>query len=416
MKQQTSKAPTRHNYVILGQFLKLIPRNIIEQTAREFGLDKQVRTYSVYSHLAGMLFAQIAHVLSLNDLCDHFRLKEKAIAAFGVTPPSRNNLSHANATRSAEFMNALFWRVLAHLFAINQSFQKNHLGKNKLLHRFKVKVHAIDSSVLELVANCMDWAKHRRRKAAAKLHMNLDQKNFLPSFVIVDVAREHDASRARELCANLSAGEIVVCDRGYIDFDHLFDLDQREVQWVTRAKSNMQYEVVKELSPKGNTKIIRDEVIRLTGKKSGDKKFANWEMRRVEAWVKVNEVEQVMVFLTNNMQWAASSVCNLYRSRWDIEVFFKQIKQTLKLSGFLGYSANAIRWQVWSALLVYVLLRYLGHLSDWSHSFSRLFTAFRSAMWERMDLLYLLERYGTAGGSYRLLGALHQAWLKGFEP
>ena len=116
------------------------------------------------------------------------------------------------------------------------------------------------------------------------------------------------------------------------------------------------------------------------------------------------------------MGWSARSVCDLYRARWEIEVFFKQIKQTLKLSSFVGYSANAIRWQVWTALLVYVLLRFAAHPSNWGHSFTRLFTVVRAAMWERLDLLGLLRSYGTAGGSFRMPGSMHSSWLPGFEP
>ena len=123
-----------------------------------------------------------------------------------------------------------------------------------------------------------------------------------------------------------------------------------------------------------------------------------------------------MVFITNNEEWAAGSVCDLYKARWEIEVFFKQVKQTLRLSGFWGYSANAIRWQVWTALLVYVLLRFAAHLSQWAHSFTRLFAVVRAALWERLDALGLLRSYGTAGGSFKLLGAAQQAWLPGFRP
>ncbi len=121
-----------------------------------------------------------------------------------------------------------------------------------------------------------------------------------------------------------------------------------------------------------------------------------------------------MVFLTNNLEWSPRTVCELYRRRWDIEVFFKQVKQTLKLSNFLGHSANAVRWQVYAALLVYVLLRFYAYLSAWGHSFTRLFTVVRSALWERFDLLKLLGSYGTAAGRMRVLGALDQAWLPGF--
>lgn len=139
-------------------------------------------------------------------------------------------------------------------------------------------------------------------------------------------------------------------------------------------------------------------------------------MRRVEAWVQVDGQWREMVFITNNQQWSPRSVCDLYRRRWDIEVFFKQVKQTLKLSSFLGHGANAVRWQIYAALLVYVLLRYMAHLSEWGHSFTRLFTVARSALWERIDLLALLKSYGTASGRFTFLGSLDQAWLPGFKP
>jgi IS4 transposase len=120
-------------------------------------------------------------------------------------------------------------------------------------------------------------------------------------------------------------------------------------------------------------------------------------------------------FLTNNFDWGLRSVCDLYRRRWNIEVFFKQVKQSLKLGSFLGHSANAARWQVYTALMVYVLLRYMAHLSEWGHSFTRLFAVVRSTVWEPRDLLALLKSYGTASGRFRVLGALNQAWLPVFS-
>jgi hypothetical protein len=262
---------------------------------------------------------------------------------------------------------------------------------------------------MQLVANCMDWAKHRRRKAAAKMHLRLDLHSFLPSFAIVDTAAHHDNRRAREVCAGVCAGEIVVFDKAYVDFFHLSELGGRGVWWVTRAKDNLTYRAVKNLA-KGHENIIKDQVVALQGKHKG------LRLRRVEAWVEVDGEWRVMLFLTNNLAWSPRSVCDLYRRRWDIEVFFKQVKQSLKLSGFLGHSANAVRWQVYAALLVYVLLRYMAHLSEWGHSFTRLFAVARSALWERLDLLDLLKSHGTASGRMRVLGALQDAWLPGFEP
>ena len=409
--------PARHHINVLGQMLKFIPRDIIHKTAKETGVDLKARSYSVRSHLGTMVFVQLAHALSLNDVCDWLRLKARAIAAFGLTPPSRNNLSNSNKVRDAKFPELVFWRTLAHLQHCDASFGRQRPGGNagrSLLHRFKVRIHAVDSTVMELVANCMNWAKHRRRKAAAKMHLRLGLNSFLPTFAIVDTAGEHDNKRAREVCAGLEEGEVVVFDKAYVDFEHLHDLDARDVQWVTRAKDNLRYRAVCNLPVKKGGKVVKDQIVKLTGAKF--KHLACWTLRRVEAWVAVDGELRLMVFITNNTAWSTSSVCDLYRARWDIEVFFKQVKQTLKLGDFLGHSANAIRWQVWTALLVYVLLRFAAHIGRWGHSFTRLFAVVRAAMWERLDLVGLLRSYGTAGGSFTLLGASHTAWLPGFEP
>ena len=163
--------------------------------------------------------------------------------------------------------------------------------------------------------------------------------------------------------------------------------------------------------PEGN--ILRDDIIVLTTKKSHQ--AYRQTLRRVVAVVEVDGKPQEMACITNNTEWAPSSVCDLYQSRWEIEVFFKQIKQNLKLCDFLGNSANAVRWQVWMALLVYVLLRYLGHVSEWNHSFSRLCTLVRGILWDKMALRKLLVAYGTAGGSFQMLGRPDQAYLPGFD-
>jgi hypothetical protein len=400
------KTPTRANVIVLKQMLNLIPRGMINRIAKETGVEEKSRSFTVVSHLATMLFAQFSRAMGLNDVCDWLRLKAPVLARFGVTPPSRNGLSNANKERDAMFAEKLFWSLLGQLQHDCPSFASGKKGKG-LLRRFKVRIHAVDSTVMQLVANCMDWAKHRRRKAAAKMHLRLDLHSFLPSFAIVDTAGEHDNKRAREVCAGILSGEIVVFDKAYVDFPHLDELDERGVFWVTRAKDNMKYRALKNLS-NGHENIIKDQRITLQGKHKG------MALRRVEAWVEVDGEWRIMVFITNNFDWSPQSVCDLYRRRWDIEVFFKQVKQSLKLGSFLGHSANAVRWQVYTALMVYVLLRYMAHLSEWGHSFTRLFAVVRSTVWERLDLLALLKSYGTASGRFRVLGALNQAWLPGF--
>jgi hypothetical protein len=163
-----NKTPARSNVIALQQILKLIPLGLITRHARETGVADKSRSFSVVSHLAAMLFAQLSHAMGLNDVCDWLRLKTKALARIGVTPPSKNGLFHANKERSADFAEKLFWSLPGHLQNASPSFAAGRKGKG-LLRRFKVRIHAVDSTVIQLVANCMDWAKHRRRKAAAKM-------------------------------------------------------------------------------------------------------------------------------------------------------------------------------------------------------------------------------------------------------
>jgi hypothetical protein len=356
-----------------------------------------------------LIYAQLTHSLGLNDVCDALRLHSGPLSAIrGATPPSKNALSHANRERNPKMAEALFWTMLAHLQQLHPGFGARR--RPKLAFRFKRLIHIVDSTTIQLVANSLDWARHRRRKAAAKCHVRLNLQTFLPRFALVDTAGEHDNRRAHELCAGVQAGEIVIFDKAYVDFAHLAALSLREVFWVTRAKENMQYRVVRKFQPGADGNLLRDDLIRLTGAAG---KAYPVELRRVVALIEVEGELREMVFLTNNLTWSAQTIADLYRCRWSIEVFFKELKQTLQLADFLGHNANAVRWQVWTALLVYLLLRFCAFLSQWSHSFTRLFTLIRSALWQRLDLRQLLDRYGTAGGGGHFLGTPQQAYLPG---
>ena len=407
MKNKTVK-PTRSQFTILCQICNLIPEHLVSKIARQTKVDEQARTFKPWSHVVALLEAQLSHSISLNDVCDGLQLRSGPLSAIrGATPPSRNGFSHANRQRPPEMAEQLFWSVLEHLKQQSPGFGAGR--RRGPAFRFKVPIHLMDSTVMELVANCLDWAKHRRRKAAAKTHLRLNFQSLLPECVIVDTAAEHDNERARELCAHLRPGEIAVFDKAYVDYAHLRHLDEWGIFWVTRAKENMAYTVVEERPLPKDSKILRDEVIVL----QDPKRVGPQRMRRVVALVEVDGKEREMTFLTNNLQWSARSVADLYRCRWEIEVFFKQIKQTLQLADFLGNNANAVRWQVWTALLTCVLMRYLSYLSQWAHSFTRLFTLLRAALWEKYDLLKLLERYGTAGGHFRHLARPEQAYFAG---
>jgi hypothetical protein len=402
--------PSRSQFAVLRQICNLIPTHLVPKLAHECGVDKKARTFSPWSHLISLLYAQFTHAIGLNDVCDGLRLHRGLLVTLrAATPPSRNNLSHANKERDASLAEKVFWAVLGHLQTLQPGFARGQRGRG-IARRFRRAIHVVDSTTIELVASCMDWAKHRRRKAAAKCHLRLDLHSFLPRFAIIDTARENDAKRARELCAAIRAGEIVVFDKAYLDFAHLFDLAARGIFWVTRAKDNLAYEVLAPLPADG--RILRDEIIAL--RHAGAFAAYPEALRRITARVEIDGREQALTFLTNNLAWSPLSVADLYRCRWSIEAFFKQIKQTLQLADFLGQSANAVRWQVWTALLVYVLLRFLAFVHDWNHSFTRLFTVLRAALWRRWDLASLLQSYGTAAGDFRLIATPQQPCFNGF--
>lgn len=307
---------------------------------------------------------------------------------------------------------ALFWETLNHLMETNSGFGGQRF--KGMPRRFKRAVYAVDSTVIHLAVNCIDWARHRRRKAAAKLHLRLNLNCFLPAFAIVATAGQNDNKRARELCASLEAGEVAVFDKAYVDFAHLNDLTKREVFWVTRAKDNMKYRVKKKLLRKPEGNILRDDLILLTGEVSAGKYPG--VMRLVRANVEVDGKLREMEFLTNNLEWAASSIADLYKCRWQIEVFFKEIKQTLQLCDFLGHNENAVLWQVWTALILYVLVRYQAFLNKWKHGFKRFFCLLRSCVWDTVSIAGLSSLCGTAGDSPPLHAAPHQLYFPGFEP
>jgi hypothetical protein len=403
--------PTRHQFTVLKQVCDLVPPHLVPKLAREHGVEDRSRAITPWSHVTAQMFTQVSHALSLNDVCDTLHNHDGVLTTIRrAAAPSRNGFSHANRTRNANMAEALFWETLKDL---QGRFPQFGMGRKYVgfPRRFKRIINVVDSTTIRLVANCMDWAKHRRRKAAAKCHMRLDLESFLPRFAVVKAASSHDDKEAWAVCAKISAGEVAVFDKAYVDFRHLWHLTSREVFWVTRAKTNMQYKVVREKSP-AHGRILRDVIIRPTVWRT--RNGYPGTLRLVEALVEVKGRDTVMTFITNNLAWSAGSITELYKARWGIEVFFKQIKQTLQLGDFLGHNENAVRWQIWIALLVYVLLRFIAYLGKWPHAFARLFTLVRGVLWECYDLFALLRTCGTASPPPRYRAAPEQAYLPGF--
>jgi len=402
--------PTRAKMTLVRQTCELIPSHLVPKLARDYHID--ARGFSAWSHTTAHIYGQLTRAVGLNDICDGLELNSSGLRAIrGATPPKRNTFSNANRTRDSRMAEALYWRMIAYLPTVAPAFGARKI-RSGYLRRFNTAIHAVDSTTIQLVANCMDWAKHRRRKAAAKCHMNLDLHTMLPRYAVVDTAKFHDSKKAWEVCAILQDGEIVVFDKAYLDFVHLNDLDERGVSWVSRAKDNMQYRTVKKLDTTSHRHMLRDEIIELTGVLTRQR-YPKL-LRLVEAIIEVDGKDVVMTFVTNNLEWSAWTVAELYRARWEIEVFFKEIKQTVQLVDFVGHNKNAVQWQIWTALLTHLLVRFLAHLSRWGHSFTRLFTLLRAGLWHRFNLVDFLIGYGTAGGSFRMLACPQHAYLPGF--
>lgn len=293
MKKHLTSTVSR--FSVVHQLCNLIPPHLVSQLAREHASESHARTFSHWSHTVSLIYAKQTHCFGLNDVCDSLALYSGPLSAIrGATPPSRNTLSHANQTRPSAIAADLFWKMLEHLRARSPQFGRRKFpGKLKQLKR---TIHLLDSTVIELVANCMDWASHRRRKAAVKCHRRLNFETLLPGFVVVDVAREHDNVRAREASAGLKKGEILVIDRGYVDLAHFLELGERGVIWVTRMKEGMKYDLLDERPVKAGGKVLADQWIRLNN---------GVQARRIVALVEVDGQEREMTFLTNHLQWSA---------------------------------------------------------------------------------------------------------------
>ena len=242
------------------------------------------------------------------------------------------------------------------------------------------------------------------------MHTRLSVGSFIPSVVRIEAGKPHDSTMADELTKDMKGGDILLADRAYVDFAFLHNLTARDMFWVLRQKVNMPYEVVESREVSGD--VISDEIVRLTAANTSGKYPQTF--RRVRAIVEVNGESREMTFLANNTKWAASTICELYRARWEIEVFFKELKQTFQLADFIGTNENAVKWQIWTGLLTHLLLHYLKFLSGWNKAFSRLVGIVRSAVWMDLGFVETLRIYGMASPPHRPRPHCIQQYLAGF--
>jgi hypothetical protein len=362
---------------MFSQLLKLFPRTEFQGLVKRTHAERHARGFTCWGQFVAMLFCQLGRAHSLREICGGLRSSEGKLKHLGITAPNRSTLAYANEHRPWQLYRAVFQELLARCQSAVPARRK---------FRFKNKLVSLDSTVIDLCATLFDWAKFRRTKGAVKLHCLLDHDGYLPSVVVVTEGKRHDVRVARTL--RFDPGTIVVMDRGYVDYAWFSRLTIEGVFFVTRLKDNALYRVVERRRAPERGLGQRDEVIRLTGVAAETRCPHN--LRRVEVYAP--DKDETLVFLTNQLALGATTIAAIYKDRWQIELFFKALKQNLKIKTFVGTSANALKVQVWTALIAMLLLKYLQLRSRFAWSLSNLVALLRMNLFTHRDLWRWLDR------------------------
>ena len=338
-----------HCNTIFHQMLKLIPRHHFGKLETEHGTGRKARSFTRWSQLVHLLSMQLTARVSLRDGVSSLKARIKSLYHLGVKPVARSTFADANHQRPASFFEALFGLM----------YRRCQPLATKYKFRFKNKLFSLDATVVSLCLTLFPWAAFRRTKGGIKLHTLLDHDGYLPAFVAVSPAREPDIKKARSL--SLPKGSIVVEDLGYTDYAWYAQLTAQKIFFVTRQKRNARYEVLERRKVNYNQGLLSDQTIRLTGAKAQE---CPMPLRRITYCDAATG--RRYVFLTNHFKLAAKTIADIYKERWQIEIFFRFIKQNLKIKAFIGNSENAVLTQVYTALIVYLLLCYLKFLCNLS--------------------------------------------------
>lgn len=365
---------------VFRQILNIFSRAEFEQLARKHSAERHARGFTCWDQLVAMLFCHLGRAQSLREICGGLASAEGKLNHLGIdTAPARSTLSYANAHRPWQLFESLFYVLLDRCREI--------APKRRL--KFKNALLSLDSTVIDLCASIFDWAKFRTTKGGVKIHMLLDNQGLLPSYALITDAKTSDIRAAREM--TFSPGAIVVFDRGYNDFLWFVTLALQGVWFVTRMKDRTNYRVVERRKVARGGTILRDEVIELDVNLAtyGIELDSPVRFRRIV--VQVPDREEPMVFLTNHLDFAPSTIAAIYKERWQIELLFKALKQNLRIKTFVGTSSNALSIQIWTALISMLILRYLQLKSQHGWSLSNLLAMLRFNLFTYRDLWTWLD-------------------------
>jgi hypothetical protein len=346
-----------------GQFHGLVFRHKAERFAKAF---------NSWDHFVAMLFCQLAQAKSLREICGGLSCCVGKLRHLGVKKaPNKSTLSYANAHRPWQMFQELFYQTL-------DICKLAGTGKHRF--KFKNKLLSLDSSTISLCLSLFPWAKFRRTKGAVKLHLLLDHDGYLPSYVYISSGKKHDVTIARKV--PLSPYSIVTMDRGYNDYSLFAHWTQNHIFFVTRLKDNADYTVVEERTVPQNRNILSDQLIQFSGQTA--RKKCPHILRKVAVWDK--EQNRQIILLTNHLEFGATTISQIYKDRWQIELFFKALKQNLKVKTFVGTSENALYIQIWTALIAMLLVKYLKFKSRFNWSLSNLVAFLRWNLFTYRDL------------------------------
>jgi putative transposase len=363
-----------HSSTVLAQMLKLLPRHEFDALAREHHEGRRLRKISRWGQFVAMASAQLTGRASLRDLLGNLAAQSSKLYHLGVDLISRSSLARTNEKQPWTLYEALFFKLLSRC-------QQHAPGHG---FRFKNKLFSLDASTIDVCLSMFPWARFRQAKGAIKLHVGLDHAGMLPTFVSITDGKTHDVTAGRAL--SLPSGSIVAFDRGYTDYAWYSQLNDRGVFFVTRQKRNARYRVIERRKIKTGQNLTCDQTIELTSAKG---KTCPIPLRRVG--YRDPETGKKYVFLTNNFKLAAVTIAAIYKSRWQIELFFKWIKQNLKIKTFLGTSKNAVMTQIWIAMCVYLLLAYLKFVSRSGRSLQQILRLLQLNLFDRRSLLELID-------------------------
>ena len=360
---------------IFAQILQLFPREQFQQAVQKHKAERHARGFTCWGQFVAMMFCQLGSAKSLREICQGLAASEGKLRHLGIpVGPSRSTLAYANEHRPWELYQTVFENLLQRCHSVAA-------GKKKF--RFKNKLVSLDSTSIDLCASLFDWAQYKRTKGAVKVHLVLDNEGYLPCFACITDGKKHDVTVGRIL--RFQSGTIVVFDKAYVDYGWWEQMTTDGVYFVTRFKQDLQFEVIAERKIPQNSNVRRDQDIEITPYR----KDFTLKLRLVTIWDE--EKQEEITFLTNHLKFGATTIARIYKERWQIELFFKALKQLLRIKTFVGTSATALKTQIWTALIAMLVLKYLHLKSQYGWSLSNLVALVRHQLFVYRDLYAWLD-------------------------